>query len=77
LVSNARRRLRRWRESNRVHPRWLDEWDRLLKMPQSRIAKTLSADTPHARQLRQTSPFAGVLSEQERRLLAEAVEQRR
>lgn len=77
LVSDARRRLRRWRTNNRVHPRWLDEWDRVLKMPRSRIAKALSADTPHARQLRQTSPFAGALSEQERRRLNEAVEQRR
>jgi hypothetical protein len=76
LIADARRRLRRWRKSGRVHPRWLDEWDRLLKLPRSRLAKALSADTPRARQLRQTSPFAGALSEQERRRLTDAVEQR-
>ena len=41
------------------------EWGRILEMPIYRIAKTISSDTPRARELRQTSPFAGVLSEQE------------
>ncbi len=76
LIADARRRLRRWRTSGRVHPWWLDEWDRLLKMPKARLARAISADTPDARQLRQTSPFAGALTEHERRRLTDAVEQR-
>jgi helix-turn-helix protein len=76
IVDEARRRLRRWRTSGRVHPRWIEEWERVLAMPLPRIAKTISADTAHARELRQTSPFAGVLSEQERRRLTQAVEER-
>jgi hypothetical protein len=76
IVDEARRRLRRWRASGRVHPRWIEEWERILAMPLSRIAKTISADTTRARELRQTSPFAGVLSEHERRRLAKAVEER-
>ena len=40
------------------------------------IAKAISADTPRARELRQTSPFAGALNEHERKLLVEAVERR-
>ena len=40
------------------------------------VAKTISADTAHARELRQTSPFAGVLSEPERRRLTRAVQER-
>jgi hypothetical protein len=76
IVDNARRRLRRWRSQGRVDPRWAEEWERVLELPLPRIAKTISADTKRARELRQTSPFAGVLTEQERRRLLHAVEER-
>jgi hypothetical protein len=76
IVDNARRRLRRWRREDRVDPRWAEAWERVLELPLPRIAKTISADTKRARELRQTSPFAGVLTEQERRRLLHAVEER-
>lgn len=75
-VEQARRRLRRWRANGRIHPRWADEWERILGLPLTRIAKAISADTTRARELRQTSPFAGALTEQERRRLVRAVEER-
>jgi hypothetical protein len=76
VVDEARRRLRRWREDDRIHPRWADEWERILAMPLPQMAKAISADTAPARGLRQSSPFAGVLTEQERRRLLRAVEER-
>ena len=76
LVEQARQRLQRWRTERRVDPRWVDEWERVLAMPLGRVKRALGADTTKARELRQTSPFAGVLSEQERRRLAKAVEDR-
>jgi hypothetical protein len=76
LVEQARRRLASWRATGRIHPHWAVEWERILALPVPRIATAISADTPHARELRQTSPFAGVVSEHERRRLAEAVERR-
>ena len=76
VVDDARRRLHRWRQNGRIHPRWAEEWERILATPLERIAKTISADTQRARELRQTSPFAGVLNEQERRRLLRAVEER-
>lgn len=76
IVEDAKRRLRRWRESGRIHPHWAEEWERILNMPVPRIAKAISADTRRARELRQTSPFAGLLTEQERRRLARGVEER-
>jgi hypothetical protein len=76
LVEAARRKLARWRSTNRIHPRWADEWERLLSRTPSQIARAISSDTPKARQLRQTSPFAGLLNAQERRLLSRAVEDR-
>ena len=76
VVEHARRRLARWRTEGRIHPRWAEQWEHILALPLPRIAKVISADTPPARELRQTSPFAGVLNEHERRRLVELVEQR-
>jgi hypothetical protein len=45
---------------------WLDEWDKLLEGPISRTLETLTSRTQRARELRQNSPFAGVLTDQER-----------
>src|SRR6266540_1203627 len=76
IVDDARRRLRRWSRSGRIDPRWSDEWDRILAMPLPEIQSAISADSKRARELRQTSPFAGILTEQERRRLVKAVEER-
>jgi hypothetical protein len=76
IAGQARRRLSTWRADGRIHPHWADEWERLLALPLARLAREISADTPHARELRQTSPFAGVLNEHERRRLVELVERR-
>ena len=76
IVDAARERLRRWRAEGRVHPRWADEWERILALPPPGIARAIAADSTHARELRQSSPFAGVLNEQERRLLRRAVDER-
>jgi hypothetical protein len=75
LVEEARRKLRSWRVSGRIHPRWADEWERVLALPLPRLQRAISADTPEARELRQTSPFAGALPEHDRRRLLRAVGQ--
>ena len=75
-VDQARRRLLRWRRAGRIHPNWSDEWERILAKPLPEIKRAISADTTRARELRQTSPFAGMLTEQERRRLVKAVEER-
>jgi hypothetical protein len=56
----------------RVHSRgassrWLAEWESLLDGPAEGVLEALTSRTPRARELRQNSPFAGVLTEQERR----------
>jgi hypothetical protein len=76
LVNQARRRLARWDRGGRIHPRWREEWERVLAMPIPRIARLISSDSNRARELRQSSPFAGVLNEQERRRVLSAVEDR-
>ena len=54
-----------------THPRgqaryWLREWRQVLDGPPERILEVLTAPTPYAREMRQNSPFAGVLSDAER-----------
>jgi len=46
--------------------RWLREWENLLNGPVERVLEALTSPAPRARELRQNSPFGGVLSEQER-----------
>lgn len=63
---------RRNLESLRVlHPRgqvvrWFDEWERLLDGPVEEIVGALTSTSPLSRELRQNTPFAGVLSKEER-----------
>lgn len=50
---------------------WLREWGRMLDGPTERILEVLTSPTPWAREMRQNSPFAGVLGEDDRmRVLA-------
>ena len=55
----------------RVHPsgaarRWIEQWQMLLDGPVDPVSDILASPTEWAVELRQNSPFAGVLSEQER-----------
>lgn len=53
------------------HPRgqgamWLREWEKLLDGPVEDVLDALTSQTPRARELRANSPFAGVLSSEDR-----------
>jgi hypothetical protein len=74
MVVSARRRLERWRAEDRIHPVWADEWTKLLKEPLDQIREAIGEDTGHAADLRQSSPFAGSLSDHERRQILRAVD---
>lgn len=71
VVEEARRRLRRWLAAGRIDPRYAARWEAVLAQPPARIADLIGDDTPSARELRQSSPFAGTLTEQERRRVLE------
>jgi hypothetical protein len=66
-IADALVRLRRWRAERRIHPRYADAWEELLTGPRERLLRTLRADDEEAAALRQSSPFAGMLDERERR----------
>ncbi len=46
---------------------WLSQWRELLAGPVESILEALTSRSPRSRELRQNTPFAGVLSEHERR----------
>ncbi|HUN78795.1 MAG TPA: hypothetical protein VMU32_07750 [Solirubrobacteraceae bacterium] len=72
MVAEARYVLFRWCEEGRIDPRYAGEWKELLSEPLSRVRQAITAAGSGADDLRQNSPFAGMLSEPERRrILAE------
>ena len=79
LLSRARRNLQRWmaRDGRRIRPVF-QEWHRILTiLSRTEIADFLGADTPMARRLRQSSPFAGLLGEPERQRIRRTYEEAR
>lgn len=71
-VADARYALYRWRENGRIDPLYAQRWDHVLSTPLKDIRETITAVGTNADDLRQNSPFAGALTEPERRrVLAE------
>ena len=73
LVEEARARVERLAAEGHLHPRYAERWRGLLSRPLDEIAAAIAADDEEGRDLRQNSPFAGVLNEQERRRIIETV----
>lgn len=73
MIDEARHALFRWRAQRRIDPRYADRWERLLERPLPEIRRGLVEETQEADDLRQNSPFAGVLSEPERRRIMREV----
>jgi len=66
LLAIAHDNLERWsRTAGRSQP-YLDRWRRLLELPLPELLDKLTLDTEEMRAMRQSTPFAGILSPQER-----------
>jgi hypothetical protein len=72
-VRRALHQLWRWSEEGNIDPRYANEWEALLRRPLPEIKRVLTEDSQRARDLRQSSPFAGALSEPERRKILEEI----
>jgi hypothetical protein len=74
LMEIARGNLHRWRqlEAHRPTPKWLKEWSTMLNRPWPEIASLMVDPSERAARLRQSSPFAGLLSAVERQRIYEA-----
>jgi hypothetical protein len=73
MIEEARQRVDRLHGDGHLHPRYAERWRELLARPIPEIVAAVLADDQEGRDLRQNSPFAGVLNEQERRRIIEAV----
>lgn len=72
MVDAARRQVWQWQREGRIDDRYATGWLDILNRPVPEVRRALSADTRRMRDLRQSSPFAGTLTEAERRkILAE------
>ncbi|MGH2896771.1 MAG: hypothetical protein ACRDPM_26375, partial [Solirubrobacteraceae bacterium] len=72
MVADARQILAGWELEGRIDPLYANLWRELLSKPISEMRRELGADTQEMADLRQNSPFAGMLSERERRAVLEA-----
>ena len=73
MVEEARYVLHRWREQGRIDERYADRWEQLLERPLPEIRRALVQEGQEADDLRQNSPFAGMLSEPEHRRIVHEV----
>lgn len=72
LLDVARDNLQRWREQDGGLPSALGEWEALLGGKLDDITAVLTERSERASRLRQSSPFAGVLTDAERRTIYES-----
>jgi hypothetical protein len=77
IVDRARATVARWLQSSspRVRP-VLHEWRAILDGPREELLAALARTDEHAARLRQSSPFAGVLSPAERTAILREFRQR-
>lgn len=73
LIAEARDRVDHLTAQGHMHPAYAERWRAILGQPIDQIAEVISAESQDARDLRQNSPFAGVLNEHERRHIIESV----
>lgn len=67
MIDDALRQIWKWREQGAIDSRYADRWEEILRRPVPDVRRAISDDSQSARDLRQSSPFAGMLSEAERR----------
>jgi hypothetical protein len=73
MVDDALRLLWAWRDQNRIDPRYVEQWEGVLRRPVADVRRIIVEDSQRGRDLRQNSPFAGMLSEAERRRINDEI----
>lgn len=67
LLDKARANLRRWMDkSDGPQPHYLREWEEILERPWLNVAELITSMSEDATRLRSSSPFAGILTTEER-----------
>lgn len=73
MVDDALRQIWKWRQQGAIDPSYAERWEEILRMPVSEVRHAIGEDSEDAAALRQTSPFAGMLSEAERRKILQEI----
>ena len=73
-LAKARRNITTMRQAHHQSSAefWVEQWARLLEGPLDTLSDMLTASSSRALELRQNSPFAGILSEEERQATLKA-----
>lgn len=67
LLQRAKETLQRWIQQRRPNvPKVMFEWQEILDWPFEEILKFLASSEPEPTRLRQSSPFCGILTQEER-----------
>lgn len=61
LISEALARLQRWSEAKTISDHYVSQWRTLLEGPRDALTALMVDPGPRGRELRQSTPFAGVL----------------
>lgn len=73
LLERPRKNLRRWSEAaSGPLPEYIKEWREILDQPWPDVAAFITSFSDDAVRLRQSSPFAGVLTPKERKQIYDA-----
>jgi len=74
VLNRARARIGDWLTvDGPVDHRWARRWGELLDLPMAELRELLVEDSEQMRDLRQSTPFAGIVPEDERRKILEEV----
>lgn len=71
MLEEAAEEVERLVAAGHLHERYAERWRQLLAGSPAEVAAAIVADSQEARDLRQNSPFAGVLNEEERHRIVE------
>ena len=76
LLEAARRRVAGWVEASAPHPHYTHDWSAILASPPAVIRERLLDPSEKGRELRQVTPFAGLIDPRERWRLWREVRER-
>ena len=78
VLAIARQNLVRAKADRPIHEQpWIAQWESTIELPLLELVELLLADDAESLHLKQTSPFVGVLSQEERVLASERMRNRR
>lgn len=72
LLEKARQNVRRWQKQDGSPRLALAEWEQILRGSPRQVADFIAGRSERATRLRQSSPFAGILTEAERKAIYES-----